>query len=156
MTSIWRKFKLSFVNSMIDAWKKNTGITRTQGAGSEYICDLCYTDHRRNSEISAWDLIICRTLDGTKAIANLNFNQDKLNRKQLIGLAKGLKCQYGEIHLQAVHSSEITGASSRGGDSHMEWTGMLAVSIRGENFGFWSRLGCSEQNVIIFSRQGLV
>ena len=38
----------------------------------------------------------------------------------------------------------------------MEWTGMLVVSLRGVNFGFWSRLGCSEQNVIIFSRQGLV
>ena len=44
----------------------------------------------------------------------------------------------------------------RGGDSHMEWTGMLVVSLRGVNFGFWSRLGCSGQNVIIFNRQGLV
>ena len=23
----------------------------------------------------------------------------------------------------------------------MEWTGMLVVSLRGVNFGFWSRLG---------------
>ena len=38
----------------------------------------------------------------------------------------------------------------------MKWTGMLVVSLRGVNFGFWSRLGCSGQNVIIFSRQGLV
>jgi len=38
----------------------------------------------------------------------------------------------------------------------MEWTGMLVVSLRGVNFGFWSCLGCSGQNVIIFSRQGLV
>ena len=38
----------------------------------------------------------------------------------------------------------------------MEWTGMLVVSLRGVNFGFWFRLGCSGQNVIIFSRQGLV
>ena len=43
-----------------------------------------------------------------------------------------------------------------GGDSHMKWTGMLVVSLRGVNFGFWSSLGCSGQNVIIFSRQGLV
>ena len=43
-----------------------------------------------------------------------------------------------------------------GGDSHMEWTGILVVSLRGVNFGFWSHLGCSGQNVIIFSRQGLV
>ena len=37
----------------------------------------------------------------------------------------------------------------------MKWMGMLVVSLRGVNFGFWSRLGCSGQNVIIFSRQGL-
>ena len=43
-----------------------------------------------------------------------------------------------------------------GGDSDMKWTGMLVVSLRGVNFGFWSRLGCSGQNDIIFSRQGLV
>ena len=30
------------------------------------------------------------------------------------------------------------------------------TSLRGVNFGFWSRLGCSGQNVITFSRQGLV
>ena len=41
----------------------------------------------------------------------------------------------------------------RVGDSHMKWTGMLVVLLRGVNFGFWSRLGCSGQNVIIFSRQ---
>ena len=38
----------------------------------------------------------------------------------------------------------------------MEWTGMLVVLLREVNFGFWPRLRCSEQNVIIFSRQGLV
>ena len=38
----------------------------------------------------------------------------------------------------------------------MEWTGSLVVSLRGVNFGFWSRLGCSGQNIIIFSCQGLV
>ena len=41
----------------------------------------------------------------------------------------------------------------------MKWTGMLVVSLRGVNFGFWSRLGCSGQNVINFinsrSRLGL-
>ena len=42
-----------------------------------------------------------------------------------------------------------------GGDSHMEGAGMLVVSLRGVNFRFWSRLGCSGQNVIIFSRKGL-
>ena len=44
----------------------------------------------------------------------------------------------------------------RGGDSYMKQTGMLVVSLRGVNFGFWSRLGCSGQSVNILSRQGLV
>ena len=38
----------------------------------------------------------------------------------------------------------------------MKGTGMLVVSLRGVNFGFWSCLGCSGQTVIIFSCQGLV
>ena len=39
---------------------------------------------------------------------------------------------------------------------HMIGVGMLAVSLRGVNFGFSSHLGCSGQNTIIFSREGLV
>ena len=38
----------------------------------------------------------------------------------------------------------------------MKGVGMLVVSVRGAvNFRFWSRLGCSGQNTIIFSRKGL-
>ena len=33
---------------------------------------------------------------------------------------------------------------------------MLDVFLRGVNFGFWSHLGSSGQNAIIFSREGLV
>ena len=43
-----------------------------------------------------------------------------------------------------------------GKDSYMTQTGMLVVSLRGVNFGFWSRLGCSGQSANILSRQGLV
>jgi len=43
-----------------------------------------------------------------------------------------------------------------GGTPHMKGEGMLVVSLRGVNFGFWSHLGCSGQNAIIFSREGLV
>ena len=44
-----------------------------------------------------------------------------------------------------------------GGDTpHMKGVEMLVVSLRGVNFGFWSHLGCSGQNAIIFSREGLV
>ena len=38
----------------------------------------------------------------------------------------------------------------------MKLTGILIGSLRGVNFGFWSRLGCSGQNANILSRQGLV
>ena len=38
----------------------------------------------------------------------------------------------------------------------MKQTGMLVVSLRGVNFGFWSRLGCSEQIANILCHQGLV
>ena len=43
-----------------------------------------------------------------------------------------------------------------GGDSAYERAGMLVVSLRGVNFGFWSHLRCFGQNTIIFSREGLV
>ena len=40
-------------------------------------------------------------------------------------------------------------------DSHIKRGGMLVVSLRGVNFGFWSHLGCFRQNAIICSRQNL-
>ena len=38
----------------------------------------------------------------------------------------------------------------------MEGAGMFVVSLRGINFGFWSHLGFSAKNVIIFSGEGLI
>ena len=38
----------------------------------------------------------------------------------------------------------------------MKSTGILVMSFRGVNFGFWSHLGCSEQNATEFSRKGLI
>ena len=35
------------------------------------------------------------------------------------------------------------GVTGPEGDSYMKQMGMLVVSLRGVNFGFWSRLGCS-------------
>ena len=37
---------------------------------------------------------------------------------------------------------KICGRGGWGGVSHMKQTGMLVVSLRGVNFGFWSLLGC--------------
>ena len=34
------------------------------------------------------------------------------------------------------------------GGSHMKEAGMLVVSLRGINFGFWSQLGCSGQTLL--------
>ena len=39
---------------------------------------------------------------------------------------------------------------------HMKGVGMLVVSLRGVNIGFWSHIGCSGQTAITFSREGLV
>ena len=38
----------------------------------------------------------------------------------------------------------------------MKAVGMLVILLRGVNFGFWSHLGCSGQNAIIFSSEGLI
>ena len=43
-----------------------------------------------------------------------------------------------------------------GGTPHIKGVGMLVVSLRGVNFGFWSHLGCSGQNAIMFSSESLV
>ena len=48
------------------------------------------------------------------------------------------------------HISVPPGAGG-GGDSHMKVAVMLVVSLRGVNFEFWSHLGCSRQNAIIFN-----
>ena len=44
----------------------------------------------------------------------------------------------------------------KGVESHIKRGGMLVVSLRGVNFGFWSHLGCSGQNAIIYSRESLL
>ena len=51
---------------------------------------------------------------------------------------------------------DLSPGGGGGGYSHMKETGMLVVSLRGVNFGFWSRLGCSGQSANILSCQGLV
>ena len=48
------------------------------------------------------------------------------------------------------------GGGGGGGTLHMRVVGMLVVSLRVVNFGFWSHLGCSGKKAIIFSREGLV
>ena len=49
----------------------------------------------------------------------------------------------------------VSQARGGGGTPHMKGVGMLVVSLKGVNIEFWSHLGCSGQNAIIFSREGL-
>ena len=42
-----------------------------------------------------------------------------------------------------------------GGDSRMKQTGMLIVSLRGVNFGFWSRLGWAKREYFVLPRSCL-
>ena len=44
----------------------------------------------------------------------------------------------------------------KGGNPNMKGAGMLVVSLRDVNFRFWSHLGCSGQNAIVVSHQGLI
>ena len=63
-------------------------------------------------------------------------------------------------HLRRVSNNtwfDFTMIWTRGsGDPHIKREGMFVVSLRGVNFGFWSHLGCSGQNAIICSREGLL
>ena len=54
------------------------------------------------------------------------------------------------------HVSSIMPAESRWGEGtpHMKGVGMLVVSLRVVNFGFWAHLGCAGQNATMF-RLGL-
>ena len=109
-------------------------------------------------------------MDKTQILKSAKNNAEKL-RKILIFLllgcfaremyqAKACSIAFIIIFLIMIktrrHRANFTEGNPPGGDSDMKWTGMLVVSLRGVNFGFWSRLGCSGQNVIIFNRQGLV
>ena len=57
--------------------------------------------------------------------------------------------------IQKIERAWETMGPGEGGTPPIKWVGMLVVSLRGVNFGFWSHLGCSGQNAIIFSREGL-
>ena len=60
------------------------------------------------------------------------------------------------LHVRPPPISNHSQEGGGGGTPHMKWVGMLVVLLRAVNFGFWSHLGWSGQNAIIFSREGLV
>ena len=58
--------------------------------------------------------------------------------------------------LRSIYLVSTSRGGGGGGTPHMKVVGMLVVSLKGINFAFWSHLGCSGPNAIIFSREGLV
>ena len=65
-------------------------------------------------------------------------------------------CKYSRELSPRVLVITNNNCSPGGGTPHIKVVRILVVSLRGVNFGFWSHLGCSGQNAIIFSREGLV
>ena len=61
-----------------------------------------------------------------------------------------------QLHVLLLYEEDAGEGGGGGGTPDMKWGGMLMVSLRGVNFGLWSHLGCSGQDTIIFSREGLV
>lgn len=58
--------------------------------------------------------------------------------------------------LEATEDDDERKSGARVGDSQVKWSGMLVVSRRGVNHGFWSHIpGCSGRNATIYSRQGI-
>ena len=61
-----------------------------------------------------------------------------------------IKSSLFERMKKAVNNAAFIVTAARGGTPHMKVMGMVVVSLRGANFGFWSHSGCSGQNAIIF------
>ena len=69
-------------------------------------------------------------------------------------------CYTGQFEKTILSTNSVAplfpgGGGAWGGTPYMKGVGMLIVLLRGVNFGFWSRLGCSGKNTIIFSHKGL-
>ena len=58
--------------------------------------------------------------------------------------------------IDAKETVNIDGSTPGRGGLPYETEGMLVVSLRGVNIGFWSRSWCSEQSANILCRLGLV
>ena len=61
-----------------------------------------------------------------------------------------------EMHAPQDLQNPPGGGGGEGRESNINRGGMLVVSLRGVNFGFWFHLRCSGQNAIIFRREGLL
>ena len=122
----------------------------------------CYLVSTRHEILSNID----RNLTGTRL--RLRKNRNKINPAR-VRIPSQFHCCHLSLNcsalLSVVRISKTTlpsltpegGGGGGGGELRIrKGMGMLVVSLRGVNFGFWSHVGCSGQNAIIFSREGLV
>ena len=107
--TVWRDFKIKFINSMEDE-KRTRADGGLQGGGSRYICDLCYA-MQDSAKTDFGTFKICRTLEETKQIADLpHFNPNKLTQAQLSAVSKGVKThpvlniEHSEHKVDATHA----------------------------------------------------
>ena len=121
----------------------------------------CYLVSTRHEILSNID----RNLTGTRL--RLRKNRNKINPAR-VRIPSQFHCCHLSLNcsalLSVVRISKTTlpsltpegGGGKRRRTPHLKGMGMLVVSLRGVNFGFWSHVGCSGQNAIIFSLEGLV
>ena len=87
--------------------------------------------------------------------ANIFSNESTIYKTNLVVVNEVRRIRL-QLTLLLFCNRSLGGLEARGGDSHMKQTGMLVVSLRGINFGFWSRLGCSAQSANILSCRSFV
>ena len=127
------------------------------------VLTCAFLDTGSNTSFCTEDLLKKLNAEGEKATLSLT-TMGKSNETiecSLVNLEVSDIGNQNLIELPMVYSRPSLPVSTSaidpgGGDSHIKQTGMLVVSLRGVNFGFWSRLGCSGQSANILSREGLV
>lgn len=66
-----------------------------------------------------------------------------VKKLSLVLLSLGCGLSIIRVLKTLVYLSPVPGGGRGGGNLHMKGMGMLVVSLRSVNFGFWSNLGCS-------------
>lgn len=86
----FRMHRMKFINSMLDE-KYDRAFGGLQGAGSSYMCTLCYATNKTAKE-GLGTFKVERTLDDTSQLAEyIRINPDKLSETQMQKIAKGVK-----------------------------------------------------------------
>ena len=121
----------------------NTTSTSSNRA-AVFVCTSCEERHKK--------LFLAINLASQQKTTKLYFSSQVRGRFKLSVSHYAVVCEVINLWI-AMFKKKKTGG---GGHSHMKGAEMLVVSLWCVNFRFWSRLGCSGQNIIIFGRKGLL